>query len=95
MRIEEIVARDYSQQGNHGRQNSLSLRKIRQHHAVLLHCDSFEMASTSTTAQTDSTWLVAYVRLIPEELAAERVRKALSAPDKTDALFNILLFEVL
>ncbi|MBD3391523.1 MAG: hypothetical protein GF418_05725 [Chitinivibrionales bacterium] len=97
MRVDEVAYREYGRKSRNHRRRRLHAAGV--HHALAfgsLHCDVAEFSAATHGSSEGFQWMVAYVRLIPEKLAAERVRKAIVEDQpRDDALANALIMDVL
>ena len=99
MRIEQIVSREYSQRGSGQQRDNRTRPRLRLPRIcaeIVRSGDTLEIEGKRADPDRGCQWLVAYVRLMPEDLALERVKQAFSEDQsEEDAFTDKLMFAVL
>jgi len=94
MRIAEVASRDYGRGKAHKDRRPLPALCLPRPTCGMMHADTLSIENASPDADDTCRWLVAYVRLIPDDLARDRVNQAFSA-NREDALSEKLLLYML
>jgi hypothetical protein len=94
MRIAEVASRDFGRRKNHKDRRPLRALCLPRPTCGVMHADTLSIENASPEAGDTCRWLEAYVRLIPDDFARDRVNQAFSG-NREDVLSEKLLLYML